>query len=89
MASKPKRSIPRQNYWELADVKLPKGTLRDNNSKSNLSTLPGASVLYQLRVLESDKDLEKGRYIGYGSKNDKSRRLENVIQVPFLLLAQY
>ena len=81
MASRPKRSIARQNYRKLADVKLPKKTFKDNSSKSNSSTLPGASVLYRLRVLESDGDLVKVRYIGYGSKYDEWRRSEDIVNL--------
>ena len=81
MVSRPKRSIARQNYRKLADVKLPKKTFKDNCSKSTSSTLPGASVLYRLRVLESDGDLVKVRCIGYGSKYDEWRRLDDIVNL--------
>ena len=76
MAARPKRSVPRQDYRELADVKVPK---RSHSSKPSSSTLPDASILYQLRVLECDEDQVKVRYIGYGSKYDEWRRLEEDI----------
>ena len=84
MVSRPKRSIARQNYQKLADVKLPKKTFKDNSSKSNSSTLPEASVLYRLRELESDGDLVKVRYIGYGSKYDEWRGLEDIVNLEYV-----
>ena len=78
MAARPKRSVPRQDYRELADVKVPK---RSHSSKPLSSTLPDTLILYQLRVLERDEDRVKVRCIGYGSKYDEWRRLEDIVDL--------
>ena len=81
MAARSKRSVSRQNYRELADVKLPKRSRSINSSKSTSSASPETSVLYRLRVLERDEDRVKVRYIGYGSKYDEWRRLEDIVDL--------
>ena len=81
MATRPKRSIYRQDYRELADVKVPKRSCSSTSSKHTSSALPQASVLYRLRVLERDENRVKVRYIGYGSKYDEWRRLEEIVDL--------
>ena len=75
MEAKPKRSLRRVDYRELADVKIPRTT------SSKCVTGPRDDKLYRLRVLEEDNDSDrvKVRYIGYGSEHDEWRAKEDVV----------
>ena len=65
----------------MADVKVPKRSYGATSSKPTSSALLHASVLYRLGVLEHDEDRVKVRYIGYGSKYDEWRRLEEIVDL--------
>ena len=77
MSGRPKRSVGRPNYRELADVKVPRRTscakiIGDISSKS--------STLYRLKILERDDRRVKVRYIGYSKKYDEWRKADDVIE---------
>ena len=80
MSARPKHSVNRQDYRQLADVKLPivrKGRGRVEESSSTSDTL------YRLQILEEDQ--ENGRvkvgYVGYGDEFDEWRRVEEVVSI--------
>ena len=74
MSARPKRSISKLNYRELADVKLPKRRRISNSKTPSASSSSDSSVLYRVKVLESDGDRVKVSYIGYDSNYDEWRR---------------
>jgi len=68
MSVRPKRSVGKVDYKDLADIKLPKRSRVTCRSKASLSASSDQSVLYRLKILERNEDRVKVRYIGYGSK---------------------
>ena len=63
METRPKRTVKRVDYRELADVRLPKRV------KVKPNTNDSSEKLYRLLVLESDtaNALVRVRYVGYDS----------------------
>ena len=80
MSGRPKHSVSRLNYSELADVKVPRRTL---STKVNETTLPKYSTLYRLKILERDEENKrvKVRYIGYSRKYDEWRKADDILLI--------
>ena len=78
MATRPKRSVSRPNYSELADVKVPRKT-----RSAKLNRAADSSTLYRLNILERDEEngRVKVRYIGYGRKYDEWRKTDDIIDL--------
>jgi len=80
MSARPKRSVNRQDYRQLADVKLP--IVRKGRGRVEESSLT-SDKLYRLQILEEDQ--ENGRvkvgYVGYGDEFDEWRRVEEVVSI--------
>ena len=53
MSGRPKHSVSKLNYSELADIKVPRRTL---STKVNKTTLSKSSTLYRLKILERDEE---------------------------------
>jgi len=81
MSARPKCSISKLNYRELADVKLPKRRRISNSKTPSASSSSDSLVLYRVKVLESDGDRVKVSYIGYDSNYDEWRRKDDVIDL--------
>ena len=77
MATRPKRSVSRPNYSELADVRVP----RTRSAKVNKAV--DSSTIYRLNILERDEEngRVKVRYIGYGRKYDEWRKTDDIIDL--------
>ena len=73
--ARPKRSVSRVNYGDVADVRLPRSF---RGSRKNTCERE-ESKLYRLRVLEEDGDSVKVSYIGYGSQYDEWRPRTEVV----------
>ncbi len=80
MSGRPKHSVSRLNYSELADIKIPRRSL---STKVNETTLPKSSTLYQLKILERDEENKrvKVRYIGYSRKYDEWRKADDIVDL--------
>ena len=78
MSGRPKRSVGRRNYRELADVKVPR---RTSCAKINGDISSKSSTLYRLKILERDDRRVKVRYIGYSKKYDEWRKADDVIDL--------
>ena len=78
---RPKRSVGKVDYKDLADIKLPKRSRVTCRSKASLSASSDQSVLYRLKILERNEDRVKVRYIGYGSKYDEWRSSDEIVDL--------
>lgn len=80
MSGRPKRSVSRPNYCELADVKVPR---RTPSTKVNMATSSESSTLYRLKILECDDRNQrvKVRYVGYGRKYDEWRKADDIVDL--------
>lgn len=86
MADRPHRSVPKKNYRELADVKVPKRSRLSHPSSTSISgerNDSSSDKLYRLSIV--DRDSENGRvkvrYIGYGAEYDEWRFLNDIIEL--------
>lgn len=59
------REVPRANYNDLADVKLPRARPQMTESK-----------LYSVEIVEEEEDRVKVHYIGYDSAHDEWKKEE-------------
>ena len=80
MSGRPKRSVSRPNYCELADVKIPR---RTPSTKVNRATSSESSTLYRLKILERDDRNQrvKVRYVGYSRKYDEWRKADDIVDL--------
>ena len=84
MAGRPKRSVFRPSYAELADVKVPR---RQKKPKSRSPNIEGdeqaEGELYRLDILEQDVQhgLVKVRYIEYGPEYDEWRLTNEIVEL--------
>ena len=84
MAERPKRTISRPNYAELADVKLPRTlSVKKTNLRTRGVTETVEPELYRLNVLEQDigRGLVKVRYIGYRAEYDEWRLMDDIVEL--------
>ena len=84
MAERPKRTISRPNYAELADVKLPRTkSVKKTNLRTRGVTETVEPELYRLNVLEQDigRGLVKVRYVGYGAEYDEWRMMDDIVEL--------
>ena len=81
MSARPKRSVNRPYYRQLADVKVPKTSNRIHR-RDRVGSLPD-STLYCLRVLEEDQENRqvKVRYVGYTGEYDEWRKMDEIVTV--------
>ena len=81
MSTRPKRSVSRPNYRQLADVKVPK-TMNRTRRRDGDDSLPD-STLYRLRILEEDPEKRRVRvrYVGYSDEYDEWRRMDEIVTV--------
>ena len=61
------REVPRANYNDLADVKLPRARPQMTESK-----------LYSVEIVEEEEDRVKVHYIGYDSAHDEWKKKEEL-----------
>ena len=81
MSARPKRSVNRPDYRQLADVKVPK-IINRTRRRDGVGSFPD-STFYRLRVLEEDQENKrvKVRYVGYSDKYDEWRRMDEIVTV--------
>ena len=87
MATRPRRSILKRNYRELADIRVPKRSQVLHPSSSSKSRtiidIDSSEKLYRLRIV--DRDDENNRvnvtYIGYGTECDEWRLVDDIIEL--------
>ena len=81
MSTRPKRSVSRPNYRQLADVKVPK-TMNRTRRRDGDDSLPD-STLYRLMILEEDPEKRRVRvrYVGYSDEYDEWRRMDEIVTV--------
>ena len=80
MSGRPKRSVSRLNYCELADIKVPR---RTPSTKVNRASSSESSTLYRLMILERDDRNQrvKVRYVGYSRKYDEWRKANDIVDL--------
>ena len=81
MSARPKHSVNRPDYRQLADVKVPKINNRTCR-RDGVGSFPD-STFYCLRVLEEGQENKwvKVRYVGYSDKYDEWRRMDKIVTV--------
>ena len=81
MSGRPKRSVNRPDYHQLADVKVPK-IINRTHRRDGVGSFPN-TTFYRLRVLEEDQENKrvKVRYVGYSDKYDEWRRMDEIVTV--------
>ena len=79
MLSRPKHSVSRLDYRQLADFKIPQRNTRIRR-KDKIDSSPD-STFYRLRVLEEDKENRKVkvRYVGYSDNYDEWREIGEIM----------
>ena len=82
MSQRPKRSVSKVNYAELADVKVP-SVRKQKREGAKITGKPehSLSTLYHLSIVEENRQegLVKVRYVGYGKKYDEWRLESEVV----------
>ena len=86
MNTRPRRCSSRQNYRELADVKIPRKSPVLSKTVKSRKVGPSTSSdsqLYRLKVIEKDdaNGHVKVRYMGYGEEYDEWKLLEDIIEL--------
>ena len=81
MSARPKCSLNRPDYHQLADVKVPKMISRACR-RDGVGSFPD-STFYRLRVLEEDQENKRVKvwYVGYSDKYDEWRRIDEIVTV--------
>lgn len=82
--SRPKRSLPRQDYKKLAGVTIPRdrsGRKFHSATQDATSLSQSNDQLYHLQVIEEDpiNELVKVSYVGYGSEFDEWRSVDDIV----------
>ena len=87
MSGRPKHAVKRLNYWELADVKVPR--IACNGSRNRMTTSSTSSKLYRPTIFERDKENSsvKVRYIGLGEDlmNGEQKRILLILKMVIIL----
>ena len=78
---RPKRSVPRKDYKNLADLQLPSAKRCRVPRHEQKPTREESSKLYRLKVIEEDTihDRVRVRYIGY--EGDEWRARSDIVQL--------